>query len=195
MTYDLRQIRELRSRTGCGVVDCREALAEAGGDVEKALVVLRKRGMAKAARKAGRETGEGTIASYVHTNHKVAVLVALLCETDFVARNEKFRYLARDLALHIAAMNPAAVSPDDIPEGLIQEERELAEEQAKESGKPEAIQAKMVEGKLKKFREEQSLLTQPFVKDTNKTVRDLITEAVHELGENISVDRFCRLDI
>lgn len=192
---NLEQVKELRARTGCGIVDCQEALQESGDDIEQAITILRKKGIAAAAKKAERDTREGIIASYIHSNNKVAVLVSLLCETDFVARNEKFQELAHNLALHIAAMDPVAVSPDDIPEEIIKEEQAIAEDQAKDSGKPKDIQAKMVEGKLNKLRSEKALLTQPFVKDPNKTIDDLIKEAIQELGENISVGEFIRLTI
>lgn len=191
----MEQIKELRVRTGCGVVECKAALAEAGDDLEGAITVLRKKGVVKAAKKADRATGEGVIAAYVHGNGKVAVMVALLCETDFVARNERFQALAKDIALHIAAMDPAIVKPDDMPAEAVAAERAIALEQAAAGGKPAAIQEKIVAGKLKSFAEERALLTQPFVKDSTKTVQDLITAAIHELGENISVKEFKRLTI
>jgi elongation factor Ts len=188
-------LKELRTRTGCGIVDCQEALKDANGSLEEAIVLLRKKGKAKATKKADRETREGVIASYVHGNGKIAVLVSLLCETDFVARTDRFKTLARDIALHIAAAEPLVVDPSDIAEDAVAVERAVAEEQARASGKPEAIQAKIVEGKLDSFRQERALLTQPFVKDPSKTVGDLLREAVSELGENISVGQFSRLAI
>ena len=198
----LEHIKELRNRTGCGMVDCKEALAEAarlsdgqGDDIEKAIEVLRKKGVVKAAKKADRDTSEGAIGSYVHSNGKIAVLVSILCETDFVARNEKFQALARDVAMHIAASDPVVVSPDDVPEDLITKERAIAEEQAKEGDKPAEIQEKIIEGKLKSFREERALLTQPFVKEPGKSVQDLVNEAIQELGENISIKEFTRISI
>lgn len=189
----LEAIKELRTRTGCGVADCRAALAEAGGDVEQAIIVLRQKGKATAAKKAGRQTREGIIAAYVHTNQKVAVLISLLCETDFVARSERFQTLARDVALHIAAADPLVIEPDDVPEVAIKEEEGIARAQATGGGKPAAIQEKIIAGKLKKYREERALLTQPFVKDPHQTVGDLISAAVSELGENITVGEFTRL--
>lgn len=188
----LEQVKELRARTGCGVVDCQQALAEAGDDVEQAVMLLRKRGVIKAAKKADRATHEGTVATYVHGN-KIAAVVALQCETDFVGRNGKFQELARNIALHIAASDPLVVRPEDVPEGLVAQEEAIAQEQAAGSGKPAEIQAKMVVGKLKAFREERALLTQPYVKDPGKTVNDLINEAIQELGENISVGEFKRI--
>ena len=191
----LEHIKELRNRTGCGMVDCKEALAEAGDDIDQAIDVLRKKGVVKAAKKADRDTSEGAIGSYVHSNGKIAVLVSVLCETDFVARNEKFQALAQDIAMHIAATDPVVVSPDDVPEDLIAKERAVAQEQAKEGNKPAEIQEKIIEGKLNSFRAERALLTQPFVKEPGKTVHDLVNESVQELGENITIKEFTRLAI
>jgi len=188
-------VKELRARTGCGIVDCKEALEEAQGDLDNAVVVLRKKGVVKAAKKSERDTNEGVVSSYVHSNNKVAVLVSLLCETDFVARNEKFQSLAHDIALHIAATDPLVVSPEDIDEETIEAERAVALEQAKEGNKPEEIQKKIVEGKLNSFKEERALLTQPFVKDPSKKVEDLLKDAVGELGENISIGEFSRIQL
>lgn len=188
-------IKELRARTNCGIVDCKAALQEAGDDLEQAIVVLRKKGKASAVKKAARVTNEGVIGTYVHSNRKVAVMVSLVCETDFVARSDRFQELARDIALHIAAADPVVVSPADMPESVIAAEKAVALEQAKASGKPAAIQEKIVAGKLKTFQEERALLTQPFVKDTTKTVGDLVAEAVGQLGENITVREFVRLAI
>lgn len=195
MTITLEQIKELRARTGAGVVDVKAALAESKGDVESAIAILRKKGKASAAKKSARATREGFVGSYIHSNYKVAVVVSLLCETDFVARNDKFRALARDIAMHIAAADPIVVSPDDVPESDVEAERQIALEQAAAKDKPQEIQDKIVAGKLKKFREEKALLTQPFVKDPNKTVADIIHEAVGELGENITVGEFKRIAI
>lgn len=185
-------IKDLRTRTGCGVLDCKEALQEAGDDIEKAIVILRKKGKAQVAKKAARATQEGVVVSYVHSNNKLGVLVTILCETDFVARNGKFQTLAHDIAMHIAAADPLAVSPDDIDASLIKAEQQLAQEQAAESGKPADIQAKMVEGKLNKFKAERALLKQQFVKDPTKTIEDIINETVQEIGENITVSEFSR---
>lgn len=186
----LDQVKELRGHTGCGVVDCRQALEEAGGDMDQAITLLRKQGRTKAAKKADRETSEGVVASYIHSNNKVGSMVSLLCETDFVARNEKFQELAHNIALHIAALEPIAVKPDDISPELVEQERKIALEQAASSGKPAEIQEKIVEGKLKTFRDEQSLMSQSYVKDPSKTIEDLITQAIQELGENITVRDF-----
>jgi elongation factor Ts len=191
MNLDL--IKELRARTGGGIVEVKEALTEAKGDLEAAIAVLRKKGVIKAAKKADRTTGEGFIASYIHSNGKLGVLVALRCETDFVARNEKFQELARNIALHIAAADPVAVSAADIDPALVSAEREIALDQLKNSDKPAAIQEKILAGKLKAFTEERALLTQVYVKDPSKKVQDLVTEAIQELGENITVSTFARL--
>ncbi|MEK7557354.1 MAG: elongation factor Ts [Patescibacteria group bacterium] len=195
MPISMDQIKELRSRTGAGVVDVKAALSETGGDVEQAITILRKKGKASAAKKAQRLTREGVVASYVHSNQKIAVLASVLCETDFVARSDRFQQLAKDIAMHIAAADPAVVSPEDVPEAEVEAEKAIALEQIAAQKKPPQIQEKIIEGKLKKFREERALLTQVFVKDPEKTVGDLIHEAVLELGENITVGEFCRITI
>lgn len=195
MAITMTQIKELRTRTGAGVVDVKSALSESKGDIEQAIAILRKKGKASAAKKATREVKEGVIASYIHSNQKIAVLVSVLCETDFVARSPKFQQLARDIAMHIAAADPAVVSPDDVPEAEVEAEKAVALEQDAMKGKPAEIQEKILAGKLKKFREERALLTQPFVKDPDKTIADLIHEAVGELGENITIGEFRRLSI
>ena len=191
----LKQVKELRAQTGCGVVDCKEALEEDGDNIDTAVIILRKRGIIKATKKAERTTKEGVVAHYIHSNGKIGVLVTLQCETDFVARNEKFQALGRDIAMHIAAMDPAVVAPDDVSNQDLAAEQELIDEQLTKEKKPEEIMKKIREGKLKSFREDQALLTQPFVKDPKKKVGDLINQAVQELGENISVGEFTRLTI
>jgi elongation factor Ts len=195
MAITTEQIKELRARTGAGIVDSKQALQESAGNIEEAITLLRKKGKASAAKKAQRQTKEGVIGNYIHSNQKVGVMVSLLCETDFVARNAKFQELARNIALHIAASDPSVVSPEDVPEDEVAKERAIAEDQAQATGKPAAIQTKMIEGKLKKFREERALLTQPYVKDPNKTVGDLLHEAISEIGENITIGEFKRLAI
>ncbi len=189
------QLKELRARTGAGVVDCQQALKESGNDLDQAIVWLRQKGKATAAKKAARRTKEGVITTYIHSNHKLGVMVSLLCETDFVARNERFQELARSIALHIAASDPVVIRPEDLSEEVMASERAIAQEQAKNSGKPAAVQEKIITGKLDTFRKEKALLTQPFVKDSSKTVGELIQEAVLELGENISVGSFARLTV
>ena len=195
MTITLDQIKELRSRTGAGVLDAKNALNESDGDLDKAMNWLREKGKASAAKKSARETKEGVVASYVHGNNKVAVLVAVTCETDFVARNEKFQELAKNIALHIVASDPLVVSPDDLSETELGDEIAFIDKQLAEDKKPEDIKAKIKEGKVKKFKEERALLTQPFVKDPSKTIEDLLKEAISELGENITVAEFKRISI
>lgn len=195
MAITMDQVKELRGQTGAGVVDAKKALEENKGDVEKAVAWLREHGKAKAAKKADRETHEGVVGVYVHSNNKLAVLVSLLCETDFVARNEKFQALARDIAMHAAAMEPLVVRPEDVPAEEVAAEKDLALKHIEAEGKPAEIAEKIVEGKLKKFREERALLTQPFVKDPQKTINQLIEEAIHELGENITIKEFKRVTV
>lgn len=191
----MEQVKELRARTGAGVVDAKAALQEASGDIDQAIASLRKKGKASAAKKADRATREGVIGTYIHSNNKVGVMLSLLCETDFVARNAKFQELARNIALHIAAADPTVVRPEDVPAAALEAEKAIALEQAKVGNKPANIQEKIVEGKLKTFREEQALLTQKYVKDSSMTIADLIHEAVGELKENITVGEFKRIKI
>ena len=186
------KVKELRERTGAGMMECKNALTEANGDMEKAIDILRARGAAKAAKRAEREVKEGVIASYVHMGGKVAVLVEVNCETDFVSRNDAFQQLGRDLAMHIAAMSPLAISAEGISPEVIERERGVYTEQVKNEGKPEKMWDKIVEGKLNKFYKESTLLEQPFVKDPDRTVKELITEVAAKTGENIVVRRFVR---
>lgn len=188
-------IKDLRGRTGAGVVDAKQALQSSGGDMDKAILYLREKGKATVAKKSSRQTNEGVIGVYIHSNKKLAVLVSLVCETDFVARNEKFQELAQNIAMHIAASDPLVVRSEDVQKSDIEAERQFALSQVEKEGKPEAIRAKIVEGKLKKFREERALLTQPYVKNPKQTVEQLIAEAVQEIGENIIVQEFTRLTI
>jgi len=188
-------VKKLRDQTGAPMMKAKEALKEASGDVAKAVEILRKKGAEVAAEKASREASEGIIASYIHNNNKVGVMVELNCETDFVARNEEFQQLGKDIAMQIAAMNPLVVSPDDIDENILEKEKEVYLEQLKDEKKPEDIKAKIVEGKLKKFAEENSLLKQPFIKDEKRTIETLITDLVGKLKENIQVNRFVRYQI
>jgi elongation factor Ts len=194
-TISPKDVAELRRRTGAGMMDCKKALEEAAGDMEKAVELLRKKGIAKAEKRAGREAAQGLILSYIHHNHQVGVLLELNCETDFVARTEPFKELGREVALHIASADPLAVNPTDIPVDLIERERRIAEEQVAAEGKPEAIRAKIVEGKIKKFLSERALMEQPFVKDETRTVGQLIKEASGKIGEAITVRRFARFKI
>ncbi len=188
-------IKELRSRTGAGIMDCKKALLETDNDVEKAIEYLRKKGIAKAAKKSAREANEGLIGSYVHFNGKLGVLVEVNCETDFVARTEDFKQLVNDIAVHIAAMKPSYVSIEDIPEDVLNKEKDIYREQLKNSGKPENIIEKIIEGKLNKFYEENCLLEQEYIHDENKKVKDHIKEYIAKLGENIVVRRFALFTI
>jgi elongation factor Ts len=194
-TITAKEVAELRRRTGAGMMDCKKALEETGGDVEKAVDLLRKKGMARAEKRAGRGASEGVIASYVHFNQRVAVLVELNSETDFVARTEDFQQLARDIALHVASANPIAVNPEDIPADLLEREQAIFESQVRESGKPEAVWPKIVAGKLKKFYEERVLMHQPYVKDDKMTVGDLVKAVAGKVGENVVVRRFVRFEV
>jgi elongation factor Ts len=191
------QVKELRERTGAGMMECKKALEETGGNMEAAIDLLRARGAAKAAKRAERETREGTIGSYVHTNGRIGVLVEVLCETDFVSRNEAFQQLARDLAMHIAAANPLALDADSIPADVVERERGVYVEQVRNEGKPEAMQDRIVEGKLRKFFQESTLLGQIFVKDPagKQTVEQLVQEASAKTGEKIVVRRFTRYQL
>jgi elongation factor Ts len=191
-TISAKDVAALRARTGAGMMDCKKALQETGGDMDKAVELLRKKGIASADKRTGRSAGEGLIGSYVHHNGSVAVLVEVSCETDFVARTEDFRTLVNDLAMHVAAASPLAVRGEEIPADLLAAERRVAEAQASESGKPATVQEKMVEGKLRKFVAERALLDQPFVKDDKMTVGDLVKAVAGKTGENIVVKRFVR---
>jgi len=177
------------------MMDCKKALEEAGGDMDKAAEILRKKGIAKAEKRAGRTAAQGTIVSYIHHNGQVGVLLELNSETDFVARNEAFQRLARDIALHIASADPIGVTPEDIPADVLDRERRIAEEQVAAEGKPENVRAKIVEGKLKKFVAERTLTEQPYVKDDTKTVGQLIKEVSGKVGEAVHVRRFARFKI
>lgn len=191
----MEMIKSLRARTGAGVVDCKTALASSGGDEEKAIKILREQGKIKAAKKAVRATAEGVIGSYIHSNKKVATLVSVHCETDFVARTESFQELARDLAMHVAAMEPLAVKPEDVPEDLVAAEKELVDKEVVAMGKPANIAEGIIKGRMDKFKSERSLLAQPFVKNPEMTVGDLLAQKIAEIGENIVVDKFVRLEL
>jgi elongation factor Ts len=190
-----KDVAELRRRTGAGMMDCKKALEEAHGDMDKAVELLRAKGIAKAEKRAGREAAQGLVVSYIHHNAQVGVLLEINCETDFVARNDAFKDLAREIAIHIASADPLAVSPEDIPAEMVERERRIAEEQVANEGKPEAVRAKIVDGKIKKFVAERALLEQPFVKDESKTVGQLVKEAAGKIGEAITVRRFARFKI
>ena len=190
-----KQISELRARTGAGMMDCKRALEEVQGDMDAAAELLRTKGIAKADKRSGHTAGQGLVVSYIHHNGQVGVLVEVNCETDFVARTDDFKNLARDLALHIASADPIGVNPEDVPEELVASERRVAEEQAAAQGKPEHIREKIVDGKIKKFVAQRALMEQPFVKDDSKTVGQLVKEVSGTLGEAIVVRRFARFRI
>jgi elongation factor Ts len=190
-----QMIKELRARTHAGVMDCKEALQEASGDTEKAVDFLRKKGLATALKRAGRETSEGLVHSYIHTGGKIGVLVEVNCETDFVAKNNEFSTFVKNLAMHIAAAGPLGIRREDIPEKVVQREEEVYRAQAIEMGKPEKILDKIVQGKTEKFFKESSLLDQQYVKDPDITIQDLIHDMVAKTGENISVRRFVRYQL
>jgi len=192
---DAAQVKKLRDLTGAGMMDCKRALEEANGDLDKAVEILRKKGLAQAARRAGRAAGEGIVESYIHAGGRIGVLVELNCETDFVARTEEFHSLAHDIAMQVAASSPQYVSKEDVPEAVLAKEREILLAQAENSGKPAAVLEKLVAGRLEKFYQEVCLLEQPFIRDPKKTVKDLVLEHVARLGENITVRRFARFAV
>ncbi|MGB9612802.1 MAG: translation elongation factor Ts [Candidatus Margulisiibacteriota bacterium] len=188
-------IKQLREKTGCGMMDCKAALVEAKGNFEQAIDILRKKGVAAVARRAGRIAAEGLIDSYIHIGGKIGVLVEVNCETDFVARNIEFQAFVKDICMQIAATNPQYISRDDVPDGIIQHEKEILETQAKVEGKPEKAIEKIVEGRLEKFYSEVCLLDQPFIKDPKKTIKDLLGELAAKIGENIVIRRFVRYQL
>lgn len=191
----MEQIKSLREKTGAGIVEVKKALEEADGNEDHAIKILRERGAAKAVKKTEREAKEGIVAMYLHSNGRVGAMVKLFCETDFVARNDEFQALGRDIAMHVTAMNPTVVSPEDVSADMIQKEREIWTEQLRQEGKPAELAEKILIGKEKKFREENALLSQAFVKDPSKTVRDLLSENVQKIGENIQIGSFIRYEI
>lgn len=195
MTISSQDIQLLREKTGVGMMDCKRALEKADGDLRKAEEILRKQGAIKAAKKSERTASQGIISSYIHAGGKVGVLLELNCETDFVARNEQFQSLAHDLCLHIAAASPLYISSGDIPSDVLQKEKEIYKEQILTEGKPDNIVDKIVEGKLAKFYEEVCLLNQPFVKNPDITIEQLIQQAIQKINENIRVGRFSRYQI
>jgi elongation factor Ts len=192
MVVDLEQVKKLREQTGISILECKKAVEEAGGDLTKAVEILRKKGFEKAKSKSSRTTNQGVIGSYIHSNRKIGVLLEVGCETDFVARNEEFLQLVKDISLQIAAMNPRYVSEKDIPADVIEKEKEIYREQLKKSGKPAPIVEKIVEGKLTKFYSDVCLIHQPFFKDEKTTFEKIIAEKIHKTGENIVIKRFVR---
>ena len=195
MSIDAKVVKALRERTGAGMMDCKKALLETDGDLEKAVDHLRKTGIAKAEKKGQRTTKEGLIFSYIHHGGKLGVLLEINCETDFVAKTEGFNELAQNLSMQIAATNPASISRDDMDPAVLEREKTIFTDQAKESGKPDNIVEKMVEGRIEKFFAESCLLEQQYIKDSERKVSDLLTEAVSTLGENIVINRFIRYAI
>lgn len=190
-----QQVKELRERTGAGWMDCKAALGETGGEVEQAIAWLRKKGIAKAQRKAGRTTREGAVGSYVHAGNKIGVLVELNCESDFVARTDEFKQLVHDLAMHIAAAEPRFVTREEVTPEVLNKEREIYQEQARASGKPDPVVERIVAGKLEKFYEENCLYEQHFIRDDKHTIKELIAAAIAKLGENMTVRRFARFKL
>ncbi len=187
-------VKELRERTGAGMMDCKKVLTEANGDMDKAIELLREKGLAKAAKKAGRVAAEGIVEAYIHGNGRIGVLLEVNSETDFVAKNQEFRDFVKDIAMQIAATNPLHVSREEVPADAIEKEREILKAQALNEGKPEKIVDKMVEGRLDKYYKEICLLEQPFIKDPDKTVQQLLVEKIATIGENLNIRRFVRFE-
>ena len=195
MTISASDVKTLRNQTGAGMMDCKRALEESEGSIEKAVTLLREKGIMAASKKSSRDAKEGLIHTYIHPGSRIATMVELNCETDFVARNESFQALARDIAMQIAATRPLAVDREQVDDSVLVKEREIYGNQARNEGKPDHIIDRIVEGRIEKFYQESCLLEQPFIRDTDKTVRDLITDAVATLGENIMVRRFVRYEL
>jgi len=195
MSISAQQVKELREKTAAGMMDCKKALEECKGDMEKAIDWLRQKGLAKAAKKAGRSTEQGMIGSYVHSTGKIGVLVEIKCETDFVARTEAFQAFAKNIAMQIAAAVPLALDAASLDPALVEREREIYRQKAREEGKPDAIVEKIAEGAVKKYYKEVCLLEQPFIKDDKKTVQDLLNETIAAVGENMAIGRFVRIQL
>jgi elongation factor Ts len=195
MEISAKMVKDLRDKTGLGMMDCKKALVETEGDVEKAVEFLRKKGALKAAKREGRATTEGRIGSYIHMGGKIGVLLELNCESDFVAKTDEFGELVKDLCMHIAASSPQWIARQNVPEDVVEKEKEIYMTQAKDAGKPEKILGKIAEGKLNKFFSEVCLLEQPFVKDTDKSVEEIIKDKIAKLGENMTVGRFVRFQL
>jgi len=189
---NIAEVKQLREKTGAGMMDCKEALRTSEGDIEKAIEFLRKKGLATAAKRAGRAMTQGLVYAYIHTGGKLGVLVEVNCETDFVAKNEDFGAFAKNVAMHIAATNPVGIAIDDVPQEVIEKEMEIYRAQAMEMGKPDKMIDKIAEGKMNKFYKENCLLNQPYIRDPNMTIADLLNEMIAKIGENISIKRFAR---
>lgn len=194
-TISATMVKQLREMTGAGIMDCKQALTQCGGEVEKAIVFLRKKGLATAQKRSGRATSNGTITSYIHMNGKIGVLVEVACETDFVAKTEDFKTFSKNIAMHVAAANPVGITPEDVPQEIIEKEKEIYRGQALETGKPENIIEKIAEGKLQKFYKENCLLNQAYVRDPDLTIQDVLNELIGKIGENIAITRFSRFQI
>ena len=194
-TISAKIVMQLREKTGAGIMDCKGALTECNGDMDKATDFLRKKGLATAAKRADRAMTEGIVASYIHTDSKLGVLVEVNCETDFVAKNDDFKAFAKNIAMHIAATNPVGIRPEDVSEEIINKEKEIYRGQVLEMGKPEKIADKIVEGKLKKYFQESCLMDQAYVRNPEMTIADLLNEMIAKIGENISINRFVRFKI
>jgi elongation factor Ts len=194
-TISAATVKQLREKTGAGIMDCKEALSECNGDISNAVDFLRKKGLATAAKRAGRATTEGIIESYIHMDSKLGVLVEINCETDFVAKNDDFKKFAKNIAMHITATNPVSIRPEDVPKETIDKEKEIYRAQVLDMGKPEQIADKIVDGKMKKYFKENCLMNQDYVRDPNITIEDLLNEMVAKIGENITIKRFARFKI
>jgi elongation factor Ts len=195
MDITAEMVKNLRQQSGAGIMECKNALKETNGDIKEAVTFLRKKGLAKADKKANRETSEGTVSTYIHPGSKIGVMAEVLCETDFVANTPDFQQLSKDICMHIAAAKPRFISRDEVTEGVLEKEKEIYAAQARESSKPEKIIEKIVLGKMDKFYEENCLLEQKFIKDSELTVQELIKQKISTLGENILVGNFCRFQI
>ncbi len=188
-------VKDLRAKTGSGIMDCKKALAESGGDLEKALDFLRKKGLATAQKRSGRDTSEGLVQSYIHMGGKIGVLVEVNCESDFVAKNEDFAEFVKNIAMHIAAAAPQGLAPEDIPEEVVERERVIYRERAVEQGKPEKMIDKIVEGQVNKFYKDSCLMSQAYIRDPKLTIEDVLNEAIGKIGENIRIRRFARFQL
>ncbi|MGB3914906.1 MAG: translation elongation factor Ts [Dethiobacteria bacterium] len=195
MQIEAKAVKALREKTGAGMMDCKKALQEAGGDEDKAVVILREKGLAAAARRADRVASQGIVDSYIHLGGKIGVLVEVNCETDFVARNDEFREFTRNICLQVAASNPRYINKEDIPASELEKEREILRGQALREGKPEKVIERIVEGRINKYYQENCLLEQPYIKDPDRTIRDLLSELIAKIGENIVIRRFSRFAV
>ncbi len=194
-TITAEMVKELRAKTGSGIMDCKQALKECDGDNEKALDFLRKKGLATAQKRSGRETSEGIVQSYIHMGGKIGVLVEVNCESDFVAKTDDFKDFAKNIAMHIAAANPLGLNPEDVPEELIAKEREIYSARALEQGKPENMIDKIVDGQINKFYKDSCLLSQPYIREPKKSIADLLNDVIAKIGENIKIKRFARFQL